>query len=285
MKNANEFGSDDAVMSGSSNSNTANDPSQGGEGQSDNNAKAGDQSQGKQQDESKVDEEMYKELEKKLGEQGKELGDYRSFFEEVSPLLEKLDADPDLTKAILDGKISSETLKPVLEGKASIDDAKAVTKAHEDVKKEMGKEGYDKATPEEVEARVAEKLGKEFDTKLDKFKAEVTQNLNDSEKLKEFEDRISSFIDATPDFPQYAEAIDKWCDEHPHIVDIQVAYEAVKGQALADRYKKEEEERSAEAAKDVAANASGGSSKSTGQFNKEELLDKLIRGTGNPNVF
>ncbi|MBU0958950.1 MAG: hypothetical protein KKB31_03310, partial [Nanoarchaeota archaeon] len=38
-----------------------------------------------------VEKEQYEELEKKLGTQGDELGEYRSFIKDITPLMEKLE--------------------------------------------------------------------------------------------------------------------------------------------------------------------------------------------------
>lgn len=78
---------------------------------------------------------QYEELQTKLGSQGQELGEYRQFFQGISPLLDKLDEQPELVQAIIDGKVNSELAKAAAEGKVQIEDAAIVSKAHEEVKK------------------------------------------------------------------------------------------------------------------------------------------------------
>ena len=81
---------------------------------------------------------QYEEAEKKIGEQGKELGDYRGFFNEINPLLEKLQEQPELVQAILDDKLTSELAEAALAGKVKVEEATEVVGAHKDVKKDMG---------------------------------------------------------------------------------------------------------------------------------------------------
>lgn len=54
-----------------------------------------------------VSKDVYDQLESKLGSQGKELGDFRTFFQDLSPLLDKLQAQPEVVEAILNGKINT----------------------------------------------------------------------------------------------------------------------------------------------------------------------------------
>ena len=228
-----------------------------------------------------IDPEMYQQLEQKLGIQGKELGDFRNFFEEISPLLEILDEDPDLTRAILDKKISSQMLKPVLEGSVPLKTATDVTKAHEEVKKELGKVAYERLSPKDIEDRVFKRMEQRFND----LQTNVTQNLDEADQMRNFENEVTDFIESTPDFPELAEDIDNWLNAHPHITDIEVAYDAVKGKVLAEYYAEEEDVRAAEKQKDFAANAGGGQGQATGHFDNQALVDRLIGRTSNPNIF
>lgn len=221
-----------------------------------------------------VSEAQYKELESKLGSQGKELGDLRNFYDEISPLMEKLQERPDLVDAILKDKISPELIKPVAEGKVSTKDAKEVTKAHDEVKKELG-DKYEKASPEEIKKLIEDKVN---DVKKDFEKA-----LSEKDQEKDYEDKIKDFIGSTPDFSEYADDIAKYIQDHPGLLDIKVAYDAVKGIALQAKYKEQEDKDAAELAKNVAANAGGGSGQSTSNLSKEEVLDKLIGKAKDPN--
>jgi len=223
-----------------------------------------------------VEKSAYEELEKKLGTQGSELGEYRTFFQNISPLLDKLDASPELVESILNDKVNPDLVKAVAEGRVEIKDAAAVSKAHEEVKKELGKEDYAKSSPEQIEKMISEKLEgvtKEFEKKL-----------SDSDELKRFEDQVATFISSTSDFPDYAERVEKWLDNHPEQDDIEVAYHAVKGESLAYEAKKKEDEDAGEAAKEVAANAGGGGSQASGSIKNKKLVDELIQGKVDPNA-
>jgi len=231
-----------------------------------------------------VPKSQYDELEKKLGEQGVELGEarkYKDFFEEVAPLMEKLDADPKLVEAIVDGKINSELVKSVIEGEVSNEDAKKVTEAHKEVKKDLGDKKYEKTSPEEIEKLVSEKVAKGVGEVEKKF----SQELDEDRRIREYESDINSFISRTPDFADFADDIQKYVDTHPEITDIEAAYDAVKGKRIIESAKQEEEEGIKEKEKDLATNIGGGESHSAGPMKDENLADQLIGGSSNPNIF
>ena len=127
--------------------------------------------------EATVSESQYKELEIKLGSQGKELGDLRTFYDEISPLMEKLQANPELVDAILKDKISPELIKPVAEGKVSTEDAKEVTKAHEEVKKDLGKEGYQKTSSDDIKKLIEEKVNEAKDEFQKTFQRKIHKKI------------------------------------------------------------------------------------------------------------
>lgn len=231
-------------------------------------------------EEATVPEAQYKELETKLGSQGEELGKMRKLFEETAPFLEKLNDNPELAKAILEDKIDAQLLEQVMEGKIEKKDAETVSKAHEEVKKDLGKKAYDKLNPDEINDLIRDKISEATKATEEKF----SQKLTDMEKLNEYQRSISDFISNTPDFAEYAEDINKFINEK-NISDIEVAYTAVKGRKLQERYQKEEEERAGEAAKEMAGNAGGGASQSTAKLSNEDLVDSLIGGTTSPNLF
>ena len=104
-----------------------------------------------------VDPVQHKELEALVGRQGAELGEFRKFFQDIAPLLDKLDKSPELVQAIIDEKLTPELAKAALEGKISVADAAIVTKAQEEVKKDLGKEGMKGASPEEISKLVEDK--------------------------------------------------------------------------------------------------------------------------------
>lgn len=213
--------------------------------------------------------EMYQALERKMGEMGNELGGYREFVTNITPLLEKLDANPELVQAIVDGKIDQELAKSVLEGRVTATDAEAVTTAAKEVAKEVGKKNMESLTPEQVEKLIEEKVNA------------TRASLEEAAELKDFEVRTQSFIESTPDFIQYAEEIDNWLDSH-NVSDIEVAYYAVKGQMSTQEAARAAQEAEAERAKEIALNASGGGVNSQTTPDGRPLIDDLVAGPSNP---
>lgn len=224
-----------------------------------------------------IDPEQFANLEKVVGTQGKELGEYRQFFADVAPLLDKLDKQPELVQAIIDGKIDTELVKAVSEGRISMKDATDITKAHTEVKKELGAKEYKNTSPEEV--------SKLIDEKVSSVKAEMQDAMKGAEDIRSFESSVNDFITRTPDFSNYAADIDVWLDNHD-ITDIEVAYYAVKGQMSEKEAKKLAEQDKAEYEKNVALNAGGGNSRVTySGADGEKMIDSLIAGKSNPNIF
>lgn len=219
-----------------------------------------------------TDNKAYEELMTRFGSQGQELGEYRTFFQNIAPLLNKLDEQPELVQAIIDGKVDKQLAQAVIDGRVDIKDAAVVQQAHEQVKSKMGEKKYEAASPEEitklVEAQV-EKFRKEFEDKAD---------------LQSFQEYTQKFIEKTPDFQEFADEIDKWLDTHD-ITDIEVAYYAVKGQMSEANAKKAAEAAAAARGKDVLANAGGGGQIATYAEDGTPLVDKLISGRPNPNSF
>jgi len=223
----------------------------------------------------------YEEATKKLGEQGSELGEYRKFFGEVSPLLDKLYEQPDLVEAIMEGKVDSKIVQMVVEGKLKAEDAVQAAVAQQEVKGELGAKKFDKTSPEEIEKMILEKVDKKFD--------EISKSLkNDqsaTEDRKDFEDKTAKFVANATDFPEYAEAIGEWFLAHPDQYDIEIAYNAVKGQSLVEKATKETKVQETEEAKRMAANAPvGGSMGATKIKSDDDLVDNLISPTRNPNL-
>lgn len=214
----------------------------------------------------------YEELFSRFGAQGQELGEYKTFFQNIAPLLDKLDQSPEMVQAIVDGKFSKEIAKAVLEGRVDVRDAAAVQQAHEEVKEKLGEKAYDAATPEAITKLV--------EGQVNKFRREFEEKAD----LQSFQDYTQKFIESTPDFQEYADAVDKWLDAHD-VTDIEVAYYAVKGQMSETAAKKIAESAAGERAKDVVANASGGGQ--TAQFSTDgvSMADRLIAGRPNPNSF
>ncbi len=222
-------------------------------------------------------QEQHAALEKKLGEQGKELGDFRNFFEEVSPLMDKLQEQPELVEAIMNGQVDSDLAQAVIDNKVKIEDAAIVTDAHKEVKNTLGKTKYQKTSPEDIEKMINDKISKVSND----FKA----NIKNSEDRGKFEKSIERFIGETEDFSVYANDITGWLDAHPDIYDIETAYYAVKGKALVEGKAKENESSIGEAAKRLAMNAGGGGSQGAQIVNNQDVANSLIAGVSNPNAF
>lgn len=217
---------------------------------------------------STVTDEQYRNLEKKLGEMGTELGDYRKFFGDITPILEALQDNPHITDAIMAGKITPELAEALVEGKVKIEDAAVVAQAHENVKEKIGEKAYEAATPEKIEEmtrRAAEKIAIEM------------------EERRSFEDKITNFVKNTDDYAEYADKITDWFNENPNQYDIEVAYWTVKGKSLAEQGQQTAAENAAEEAKKIALNAGGGSSQGGTLVNGQDTIDALISGRSNPN--
>lgn len=218
----------------------------------------------------------YEEAEKLIGTQGRELGDLRTFFKNIEPLLEKLDAQPDVIKAILDGKVNTDLAKAALEGKVKIDDAAIVSAAHDQVKKDMGDKKYEGATSEEI--------AKLVEARAVSIKEDITQMVEEREDLRNFEEKTSYFIANTADFEKYADDINRWLQENTDQDNIEIAYHAVKGMALQKAIERGDKEAFAEMQKDLALNASGGASQGGSMVAGPDVADELIAQRSNPNV-
>ncbi len=75
-----------------------------------------------------------------------ELGEYRQFFAEITPLLEKLDKNPELTKAILKGNITAELAKAFTEESTDpteYPEEECQCGNHEEHKRLLNPENYD----------------------------------------------------------------------------------------------------------------------------------------------
>ena len=218
------------------------------------------------------DAKNYDELAARFGTQGQELGEYRQFFQNISPLLDKLDQAPELVQAIIDGKVDKSIAQAVMEGRVDIRDAAIVQQAAETVKEKIGETKFNLATPESIAKLVEKEVGKvraEFEERAD---------------LQTFQDYTQKFIEKTSDFTEYATDIDKWLDTHD-VSDIEVAYYAVKGQLSEGKAKEAAEKAQGERARDYVANAQGGNQGAHFAPDGTPLIDKLISGEVNPNSF
>ena len=226
---------------------------------------------------SQINPEQVKELESLVGRQGQELGEFRKFFQDISPLLDKLDKSPDIVQAILNENITADLAKAAMEGKVSVTDAQMVSKAHAEVKKDLGKKGYSEASSDDITQLVEDKVKE--------IKTDFEAKLKERDDLASFNDETQDFIGRTPDFTKYASEIDRWLDEHDNVTDISVAYYAVKGELSEKEAKKQAEIDLAEHQKELALNASGGGQRATYMSSDPSVIDSLISGKTNPNVF
>jgi len=215
--------------------------------------------------------EAYKALESKLGEQGQELGEYRQFFQNVSPLLEKLDQNPELVQAILDDKIDSDLAKAVYEGKVTFTDAQAVTEAQKQVEEETTDKEKSTMTEEEINKRIEEKADA------------IRKEMEEKAELDDFTSQTEEFINNTEDFSEYADEIDKWLDKHD-VTDIRVAYYAVKGEMSEAEAKKKAKENRADASREYVENAQGGGDASGDLPESGSTIDDLVGGPSNPLI-
>lgn len=230
-----------------------------------------------------VDKETYEELEKKLSDSSQEIGEYRNFYRDIEPLLEKLRENPDVATAILDGRINEELLAAMADGKIDLDDATKVADAHKQVKDSLGKKKYEKASSQELENLVSEKIA-EIDAKFEKKANDIKSELIKVEEQRATEKSVGDFVATHDDFADYADDIVKMIDEHPEITDIEVAYNAVKGKTLSKLSAEEMAKKVAESRKGVAANVAGGGSANTGIETDQDIVDSLIVGQSNPNL-
>ena len=222
-----------------------------------------------------VTKKSYEELQSKLGEQGSELGELREFTKEVAPLIEKLRDNPALIEAIMVDKIDLNLAQAVLDDKIKIEEATAVAKAHENVKEELGEEGYEKASKAEI--------GKLVENELKKHTARIDSKLAELEGDK-IETKTADFIKETPDYLDYADLVSDYFKSHPNEWDIETVYYLVKGKALSEKALQDKRTKEAEAAKELAANAGGGGSQAGGKMGGRNILDDLIAGGKNPNI-
>lgn len=220
-----------------------------------------------------VNSEAYKALEQRLGSQGRELGDYRQFFQNIAPLLEKLDQAPELVQAIIDGKVNKDLAQAVIENRVDIKDAAIVQAAHESVKEKLGTQGYNAASTADITKMIETQVGK------------VRKEFEEKAELQSFEDYTRNFIQNTPDFQTYSGAIDQWLEDHDNITDIEVAYYAVKGRMSETAASRAAEEAAVQRSKDLMANASGGGVRTNYAADGTPLVDQLIANRSNANLF
>ena len=231
-----------------------------------------------------VPKSEYEELETKLGTQGKELGDYRDFIGQITPVLNVLEKDPTIVQALIDGKIDGKLAKAALDGKVTVQEAETVSDAHKEVKKELGDKKYDQMKPEDITKLVEEKAKELVEEATKGTKKELNQRITDNEDRRDFEKDFEDFAKDTPDLVEYLPGIEKWFEENPDQYNISIAYDAVRGKTLAKKADDQKEIDEAEAAKGVAGNAGGGQSQSATVIDDKSVIDDLIAPRGNANT-
>lgn len=208
----------------------------------------------------------------------KELTDYQNFVKSITPLLTKLDSNPELVQAILNDKVDQKLATALLSGKVKVEEAQQVLDAQKQVEKEVGTKNFSKMSQQEIEKLVFEKASEIASQTVDK-------KLQDVDEQRAFEENVQTFIDNTADFPEYASRINDWLAEHTDQDDIEVAYHAVKGMVLSEAAKKETAKAGAEAAKAIAANISSPNAASAGKVSQEvDPWEQLVAPRSNPNV-
>ena len=227
-----------------------------------------------------VEKDQYENLEKKLGDQSDEVKEYRDFIKDITPLMEKLDGKEEVVQAILDDKITPDLVKAVLDGKVSISDATNVADADKEVKKELGDKGYKELDPDKLKEIIADKVDKIVEEKTVVLDNKISEN----DERRDFEDDVKDFVKNTLDFDEFSEGIAEFFKENPKQYDIRVAYDAVKGKSLAAQKTEDDEKLAAEKAKELAGNASGGSSQGVTIIHETDKVDELIANNVNPNV-
>lgn len=215
----------------------------------------------------------YDKLYEAYGKQSNEVGEFRSFFDDVTPLLEKMDKYPEIAKAVMDEKFDSTLATAILEGKVSVGDAKAIEAAATAVQKDLGKKEFAATSAEDVAKLVEKEMVK------------ARKELEEQEELRSFKQSTADFIANTPDFADHGAAISEWLDDHVEVSDVEVAYYAVKGQLSTQDAMSQAARAQAEASKDWAQNAGGGQGVATHIQRGTPLIDQLIGSRSNPNVF
>lgn len=227
-----------------------------------------------------VPKEVYDQLETKLGSQGEELGKFRTFFQEMSPLFDKLQAQPEVVEAILSGKIDASLALAVSEGKFKIEDAATATQAHEEVKKDLGKKGYANISDADLEKLIKDKMEEIVSEKFKSLDAKIDQH----KENREYEDAVGVFLKNTPDFAEYAEDVKQWYKDHPDQYDIEIAYNAVKGKKSTEESISKSAIEAAEEAKRIASGQGQGESRGGTIIKDKAIIDELISSRTNPNV-
>lgn len=214
------------------------------------------------------------ELQEEMTQQGEKLGKYQEIFQDVQPLLNKLDGQPELVDAILNGDIDADIAQKVADGEITPEQAQA-EQDHKDANQSNEGDNTQELSIDKLEQMVEEKTGA--------VKEEVEKKLQEQKRKRQFEKEIEQFMESTPDFDKYADDIAAFLNEHEEIENIEVAYNAVKGQRLEQEQKEQSEQDKKQEAKRRAMNAAGGRSQGGQPIQDSDALDDLIAPSSNPN--
>lgn len=213
---------------------------------------------------------QYDQLYTKFGSQGEELGTYRQFYNDVAPLMELLEKNPDIEEALTSGKFDGELAKAVLEGRVTKDAAATVADAHQQVKDDMGDKSYKDASAEDISKKVEELVAQGIDAALKPILAQNAEKvdalgskLDAQQENADAIQAIQSFIDKTPDFGHFSTAVQERMEEKPG-ESIADAYEMVKARFIVSEAGKSQDAQNVESSKQVIANAGGGKSSNAG---------------------
>lgn len=262
------------------------DPSvDGGEGKSGQEASSKDKTdEGKTEPKDlEVLKQENEELQQKLGTQGDELGKHRAFYSDIKPLLVQFNEKPELmelVKGVANGDVDPSLLKAVVDGKVSVSEAEVVTKAHETVKKEVGQKAYKDMSPEDIVKKVTENVMDSMRKEQEEFKQEVAE----TDDQRAYAKHTVDFFSAQLDYAELAPRIKKYIDEHD-VYEPEVIYAAVKGEVEMEKAVKDKQKKEGEDAKNIVANAAGGASQTATVIEDKNVVDELIGGKSNPNVF
>lgn len=227
-----------------------------------------------------VPKDQYENLEKKLGEQGEELGKMRSYIEDLEPFMEKIQNNEALVDAIFADKITPDMAKAILDGKVSMGEATKIADANEKVKQELGASEYSKLSPEDLEARISQKVEERVSQKL----KELDAKFDSHEEERKFTQRIEKFIANTPDYSEYAEDVNKFFEEHPHESDIEIAYKAVKADHLQKKLDEKNGKDAAEYAKELALNNAAGDNRGGSVPTEGTAFEDFVANIKNSNA-
>lgn len=233
-----------------------------------------------------VPKSQYDELFSKMGKMGEEKGIYKKFYEDVEPLMDLLEKNPEIEEALTSGKFDAEMAKAILDGRVTREEATTVADAHQQVKKDMGKEEYDKATPEEistkVEKLVEEKLNAVLKPVIEKNAKELedmSSKMEASKELADNEQKIRDFVNSTPDFGEFSSEIMEKMEEIPGLSVVE-AYERVKAHHIVSEAGKNQNAQNAQSMKDIAANSRGGQGTRSGEVVTGDKRNDFIRMDG-----